>query len=198
MSLLTVCQKLALNVGLAQPTAIIGNTAREWIEAVHFAEEAGEEIARRVDWGALSVSEVVVSTGGSGPLTLTQNPISLDQGVTVNAPGIVRPLTRGEWNTLTQVEGTPRYFLLQGNKISFWPYLAVGATAAVSYKTGNWATNGARFVADTDTTKFPEELLLKGLILRWRKQKGMDFVTEEADYESALADYAAFDDRSRL
>ena len=53
-------------------------------------------------------------------------------------------------------------------------------------------------MADTDTALIDEELLLKCLIVRWRRQKGMDYADHEAEYEAALKSYAGFDDGGRL
>jgi len=197
MTLLTICQGLALNVGLESPTAVVTSSLREWAEAVQFANEAGEELARRVDWGVLHATTTLTGDGTNKVFTLTGS--RLDAGVTVKtSTGYVRPLTQAEWNTLTATQGTPRYFLLQGAILTLWPYLANAATVSVGYISKSWASSGATFVADTDTALIDEGLLLKGLIVRWRRQKGMDYADQEAEYEAALAQFAQFDGRSRI
>ena len=197
MTLLTICEGLALNVGLEVPTAVVTSSLREWDEAVQFANEAGEELARRVDWGVLHSTATLTGDGTNKVHTLTGS--RLDAGVTVKtSTGYVRPLTQAEWNTLTAVSGTPRYFLKQGNSVTLWPYLANAATVTASYISKSWASSGATFLADTDTALIDEGLLLKGLIVRWRRQKGMSYADEEAEYEAALAQFADFDGRSRI
>ena len=72
-------------------------------------------------------------------------------------------------------------------------------TAVVSVQIDAWFPNGTKeWAADTDTAVIDEKLILKGLILRWRRQKGMPFEDYEAEYEADLAALASFDDRSRL
>lgn len=53
MTLLTIARDLAKDVGLAIPDQVISSPLREWKEAVTLSNDAGEELARRVDWGAL-------------------------------------------------------------------------------------------------------------------------------------------------
>jgi len=124
----------------------------------------------------------------------------LVKGIAVKGSGgVARPLTRAEWASLTPTEGIPRYFLLEGQTLTLWPYLAVGETVTAITQSKNWCSaGGAAWVADDDTALINEALLLKGLIVRWRRQKGMDYADYEAEFEAALRDFASFDDRSRI
>jgi len=199
MSLLTICQGLAKNVGMAVPTAVITSSSREWIEAAQMANETGEELARRVDWGKLQEYTTLTGDGTNKTFALPSAFSRLSPGVCVTASGaIVRPLTRAEWNTLTPAQGSPRYFLLEGSDITLWPYLANAATATAQYQSKSWASSGQTFVADTDTSLIDESLFLKALVVRWRRQKGMDYADFEAEYEAALQNFANFDNRTRL
>jgi hypothetical protein len=199
MTLLTIAEGLAKNVGLRIPTVILTATEREWAEALHMANEAGEELARRVDWGVLTSSTTLTGDGTNLTFDLPADYARLTSGITIrSASGIVRPLTRAEWNGLTPAVGPPRYFLLEGDRVTLWPYLANLATVTVTYQSSEWASAGSSFMADTDTSLISEDVLLKCLIVRWRRQKGMPYADEEAEYEAALADAARFDDRGRL
>jgi hypothetical protein len=89
--------------------------------------------------------------------------------------------------------------LLEGAEITLWPYLANAATATVQFQSKNWTSAGsATFTADDQTSLIDEALFLKGLIVRWRRQKGMAYLDEEAEFEAALADLAKFNDRGRF
>lgn len=199
MTLLTIAEGLAKNVGVSVPTVVIGNSSREAAEMLQFANETGEELARRVDWGQLTASATLTGTGASVAHALPADFSRLTQGVCVAAgTAIVRALSRGEWNTLTHVQGTPRYFLLQGTTITLFPYLANAATATARYQSLNWCSAGQSFTTDGDTSLIDEGLFLKALIVRWRRQKGMPYQDEEAEYEAALADFAAFNNRNRF
>lgn len=200
MTLLTIAEGLAKNVGLAIPTTVITSGLREWEEAVSMANSAGEELARRVDWGELQTTQTLTGDGTNLTFDLGAYFSRITKGTAVLASSaIVRPLTRPEWGILTPAEGVPRYFLLEGNDVTLWPYLANTETATVSTQSKAWCSNGtALWDADTDTSLIDEDLFLKCLIVRWRRQKGMDYADYEAEYEAALQNFASFDDRSRL
>lgn len=200
MSLLTLAQGLARNVGMQVPSSVVGNAAREWVETLQFANETGEELARRVDWGQLQASTTLTGDGTNKVHALPAGFSRLNQGVCVRSgASIVRPLSRAEWNTLTPVEGAPRYFLLEGAEMALWPFLANAATVTVQYQSDLWTDAGtSQFTADTQSSLIDEDVFLKGLVVRWRRQKGMPYQDEEAEYEAALQDVARFNDRSRI
>jgi hypothetical protein len=200
MTLLTIANGLALNVGLEKTDTVIASPAREWAEVVEYSNLVGEELARRVDFGALHGSQTLTGDGTSKAFDLGTYFSRIGSGIAVTHNGaIVRPLTRAEWQSLTPVEGLPRYFLLEGDTVTVWPYLAIGDAVEVQTYTKAWASNGTdEWAADTDTSLIDEDLMLKGLIVRWRRQKGMDYEDYEAEFEAVLSDIARFDDRSRI
>lgn len=199
MSLLTICQNVARSVGVAVPTQIAGNTDRTATVLLSLANETGEELARRVDWGQLTAAQTLTGDGTDLTFSLPTAFSRIVRGVGVTgAGGIVRPLTRAEWGTLSAVEGAPRYFLLENRSFTLWPYLANGETVEVTYQSKNWSSSGENFAADDDTSLIDEDLFAKFLEVRWRRTQGMEFADQEAEAEGALLDFAGFNDRNRL
>lgn len=200
MTLLTICQTLAKDVGRMVPDVVATSGKRDWIEAVNMSNATGEELARRVDWGQLTKTTTLTGDGTNKKFTMPEGFSRIVAGEGVKGSnGAVRPLTRAEWADLTPVEGVPRYFLLEGDGVTLWPYLASGETVTVYYQSKNWCSNGgSTWTADTETALIDEALMAKGLIVRWRRQKGMQYADHEAEYEAAVADLANFNDRSRL
>jgi len=200
MSLLTICEKLAYDVGMEAPTQIITAPDRRWKEAASMGNATGDELARRVDWGALHSTATLTGDGTNKVHDLGATYDRITPGIAVTSGGVtIRPLSRAEWASLDALEGDPRYFLLEGQNVTLWPYLATGVTATVQYQTNAWCSNGtAEWAADTDTSLIDEDIFAKGLIVRWRRQKGMAYDDQEAEYEAALAEIASFDDRSRI
>ena len=196
---LEICRALAKNVGLVEPDVVFTSQDRAWAEAIQFANEQGRELLRRADWGALLEAGTVVGSGADVRLDLPADFERIAKGIAVtHSSGNVRPLSRAEWGALTPVEGSPRYFLLEEDKLRFWPYLATGDSVSVNYISANWCSSGAQLATDADTVVFDAGLFTLGLIVRWRRQKGMDYADFEAEYEAALADFAQFDDRARF
>lgn len=200
MSLLTVCTAVAADVGISAPAIVVATTEPEHVELNAFANAVAEDIAARVDWGALTTSATITGDGTATAKTINAAMRKVVDGAAVFTSGGVpiRPLSQAEWPTSNSA-GTPRFFLLQGKSIQFWPYLANGATATVRYVTLNWCSaGGSAFTADDQTTLFPEILLQLGLIAHWRRQKGMPYQDHEAAFEARLSQFAADDDRRRL
>lgn len=201
MTLLTIAQGLAKDVGLAVPDQVIASPSRSWIEVVPMANAVGEELARRVDWGQLTATATLTGDGTQTDHALPAgfSRITSGIGVVTESGTYARPLTRPEWGSLTAIEGLPRYFLLQGSTMRLWPHLASAISATVYYQSKFWCSNGTdQWMADDETSLIDESLFLKGLIVRWRRQKGMPYEDYEAEYEAALQDMARFNDRSRL
>lgn len=200
MSFLTICQELAKSVGLESPDLVITSPKREWAEAVVMSNAVGDEIARRVDFGVLRKSTTLVGDGVTQAYTLPNDFSRIIPGIGVQSAGAtVRPLTNAEWASLAPVVGVPRYFLLEARNITLWPFMAGAASATVRYQSRNWCGNGSnKWASDSDVALVDEELMVKGLIVHWRRQKGMPYEDYEAEYEAALTAIARFDDRSRI
>jgi hypothetical protein len=200
MTLLTIAQDVARNTALDVPATASGSTAREIVNVVQFINDTGLELARRVNWGALRASTTITGTGVNANFALPAYYLKLIEGGAVFAGSVaVRGgLSPDEWAALTPIEGTPRFYRLRGSSISFYPFLANAATASVNYQSTAWASNGTdRLQVDAETSLIPEDLLVKGAIWRQRRHVGQDFADQIAEYEAALADYAAYDARDR-
>lgn len=208
LTLLQVAQSVARDVGLAQPTAVVGSTDdtnRGMVEMKQCLDFVGEDLSRRVDWSALRTEVTLTGNGSAFAHPLPASYLRMMAGNAVKLAvslAIVRGgLSAEEFLSLPAVVGTPRYYLIGGPRgaktISFWPYLAnaFGATALVQSE--NWVASATSYQADSDIALLPSPLMVKGGIARWRRQKGMDFADYVAEYEAALANYAEFDDGAR-
>ena len=153
------------------------------------AQEAGDEIARRVDWKRLH-----------SQLTLTINAQAMPDDFQRFVPGggvrtaegdvFVRPVTNSAlWGIVRNNQSAQAFYYLVNNVISIAPpELAVGAL--VVYISKNWltGTSGSKpsYTADDDTAVFPERLLVKNIIWRWRRQKGLAYDDQLAEFEADL------------
>lgn len=198
MTLLEICEALAKNVGMAVPVAIVGANDRNAVEALQLANEAGLELAERVDWSALTETTSFAGTGADTAHALPAAWLrpTWSGGVRYGTVAL-RPLTASEWGTITATGGAPRYFYIEGRTIKFYRYPSVGMTVTARYQSNEWASTGRRFTADDAEPLVPADLLLKGLIARWRRQKGMEYADQEAEYEASLKTYASFEDGGR-
>ncbi|BEV44767.1 hypothetical protein [Afipia carboxidovorans] len=201
MTLLSIAANVATNVGVKAPTSVLTNTSDKNADKIAvFSAETCDELARRADWASLRKTVTVTGTGNPGALALPSDFLRLIAGMSVKTSAgmpVRTGLSPDEWNSLTPVEGTPRFAMLQGGSISFYPYLAYAATATVTYQSNAWGPSGAKWSNDGDVPLLPERLVTQGTIWRWRRQLGQDFQDYLAEYEAAIADYAKFDEGMR-
>lgn len=199
-NLIEIAKNVTPRIGLSLPDRISGSTQREHLEILEYLNAVGEDLTRRVDWGILTKETIMQGTGNDDAVMVASDLHRLAQRTAVIHNGKpLRALTRTEWNTLTSVEGEPRYYLLEGSELSLWPHLSLNDSARVFYQTVNWCDNGSReFRLDEDAPLIPSELFELGLVYRWKRQKGLPYADFENEYEASLNNYASFDDNSRL
>lgn len=208
MTLLQVAQSVARDVGLAQPTAVVGatdDTDRGMVEMKQNLDFVGEELARRVDWSALRSEVTLTGDGTALAHPLPASYLRMMAGNAVKLAVSFAPVRGGlsaeEFKSLPPVVGTPRFYLIGGPRgaktINFWPYLANAFAATALVQSENWVASATAYAADGDIASVPSPLMVKGGIARWRRQKGMDYADYVAEYEAALANFAEFDDGAR-
>ena len=196
MSLLTIAQAIAPELSIAAPATVLTNTSDDAVKLVQFTVAAANEITRRVDWGALRSTATLTGTGASGLLALPAGVSRLIEGaaIKVNSGDVVRAgLSPDEWNALPTLSGTPRYAYLTGTSIGFYPFLASGATATVTYHSSHWCASGATWGSDSEAALIPELLIQQGTIWRWRRHLGQDYQDYLAEFEATLAELSKFD-----
>lgn len=189
MTLKTAVNAACDVVSLDRFDTVYGNNNPNAQTMIEFAQEAGEEIARRVDWEKTLKS----ATAPSSPFALPeifQRLIS--GGAVITATGeFARPvLNGGEWTIINQVPTVQPYFFIRGGNILFAP-ASSGTGAVIEFVSKNWIKAGsdekAAFTADDNTLLFPERLLTMGLIWRWKRQKGLGYEDQLSEFEAALA-----------
>ena len=197
MTLLEMAQGLAKNVGLEVPSVVLASPDREWVEFAHLSAQEGTELSRRVDWGQQQKTVTITGTGAATTFDLPDDFSRITKGAIAQPP--MRPLSLAEFQTIPMQEGTPRYYFLQYKKIQFYPYLAAGATVTVPYQSRNFIDGGSDvWTVDTEEPALDADLMLRGVIVRWRRQKGMDYADYEAEYEANIRDLAEFNQDSRI
>lgn len=189
MTLKTAINSVCDLVSLDRFDTIAGNNDPNAQTMIELAQEAGEEIARRVDWNKTFKTAVVPTS----PYALPEDFQRLIPGgaITTAAGDFVRSVLNGnEWTVINRVPSSQAYFFLRGGGILFAP-VAAGVGAVIEYVSRNWILAGsdekAAFTADDNKLLFPDRLLTLGVIWRWKRQKGLAYEDPLAEFEAALA-----------
>lgn len=189
MALLDIVKDAAALLGLSPPSAVASAPDLTTQQLLAHATQAGKEVAAFHDWSGLSVGYAFAGDGVTTAFNLPSDfsrfaqgqLILLDGGWTrLNGPLDPRQLTALRAQSVSTIANQ---FYRRGSVITVTPALDIGRSAIFEYVANAWCvpTTGAnktRFTLDSDTTIFDEDLVMLGLVWRWRKAKGMDYADD--------------------
>lgn len=189
MSILSIVNEVADVTSLSRFDSVYGSDDPNAAAMLALAKEGGEEISRRADWRDMLKEFTAVLS----PTELPEDFQRLIPGGAVrSAAGVFfRPVSNGsQWTVVKQIPSAQAYFFLIGSQMQFHPQ-AAGENALIDYVAVNWIkTDGGEEVSDwtsdDDTPLFPERLLEKNLLWRWRRKNGLDFADQLAEFEADL------------
>lgn len=190
MTLLTAINQVCDVVVLDQFESVYGSDDPNAQTMVALAKEAGDEIARRADWQTL----LKTGTATSNPYTLPADFQRLIPGGAVRTASgaFCRSVTEGsQWSVIAASASVQPFFFARGDEILFAP-VSAAVSATVEYVSKNWVIGDPfaerdEFASDDDKTSFPERLLVKGIMWRWKRQKGLSYEDDLAEFEADLA-----------
>lgn len=192
MSLLTICQEAASQLGLRQPSTIVGSADLTAQILYRFANQAGKELMRFHDWQNLIVEVNFTSlatqeqTGALPPADydrMIYNPEVWDRTSDIRISG---PVPQRGWQRLkaSASGGLGACWRIIGNEMNVLPVMTAGHTLAFEYISKRWAassggTRQSSFMADTDETRLSEDLLVLELVWRFRQSRGFAQYAED-------------------
>lgn len=203
MTLLATVQEFCERTGLSAPQAVIGNSDKGITQIKGLMHEVITDITGRGQVWPLLRKEGTFTTlaAESQGTILSMAPYGFKYIIqdTIYNRSQKRPLygPRGAqaWQLSKAIVDTGpigTWRVMAGN-LYIQPTPTAGETVAFEYAS-DWAilaTDGTtwkkRFTTDTDYFALNEDLLLLGLRWKWKKEKGLTFVTEKQDYEALLA-----------
>ncbi len=189
MTLLSAINEVCDVVSLDQFESVYGSNDPNAQTMVALAQEAGDEIARRADWQRM----LATHTAAASPENLPEDYQRMTPGGAVRtATGdFFRPITNSsQWAVIVGIPSAQPYFFVRGQQILFSP-AASAVGAVIEYLSKFWVLHdpegpGDTLSADDDTPLFPERLLVKGIIWRWKRQKGLPYEDNLAEFEAGL------------
>jgi hypothetical protein len=118
-----------------------------------------------------------------------------------NRWSVIGPKDAQEWQWLkaSYVTTGPRMrFRIAGNKFVIWPMPTAQVILGFEYQSGAWAQSASgtpqqKLINDTDTSLFPDYLMILGTKLKYFQIKGFDTTELKADYLRELSKFKAQD-----
>lgn len=150
---------------------------------------AGRDIATRVEWAG--TSKTLSVDAGATEVELPADFQEMAEGGAVVLSGAdyapVRPvLSPSMWQMLSASASSQPYYHIDGGFVRFSPAIPAGG-ASIRYVSSNWvADNKSTITTNLDTPVFPETLLARGTIYRWKRQKGLPYDDLMAEFEADL------------
>lgn len=185
MTIKTVINNVCDIISVDRFDTVVNNDKAQAL--LRMAKAAGDEIARRVDWSRT----LKTSTLGTPALIPSDfQRLIPGGGITTAAGAPVRPVTNGaQWATLVSSNTSQPFFFESSDRFLFQPSSA-GAGASLLYVSKFWILSGTtpqeNFTSDDDAILFPERLLEKNVIWRWKRQQGLVFDDNLAEFEADL------------
>ena len=194
MSLLTICQDAADQVGVNRPTAIAGLTSNEDARKLfRLANKVGKRLMKNFVWKELTEEQTFTAIAGSEQTSFLPSDFDRfipetmwDRTNDIHIPGPVKAV---EWQGYQAISTSDvsKKFYHRGSSIYMTSDMDGGESLAFEYVTKNWAedsggTGQTAFAADTDTAKIDEELITLGVIYEYLKSKGFDTREARHDY----------------
>ncbi len=178
MSLLTIGQNVAREVGVIQPTAITTATDPDVAKILRLCNKVGERLQKIFDWQVLTKERTFTSVATEEQTGIFTGITDFDRFVPETfwdrtAQDLISgPITAVEWQGLkaTSYSNTEaRKFRHRGGLVYITPTMAAGKTLAFEYISTDWcessgAVGKSAFTADTDVGRISEELITRGVI----------------------------------
>lgn len=205
MSLLSIVQDAASQLGLRQPSFVVGSTDLTAQILFRFANQAGKELMRYHDWQALVVEVSATSTAAviqTGMLPSADFDRMIYNAEVWNRSDDLRytgPTPQRFWQQLQSGEtgGVVGWWRIIANEMNIYPAPTAGKIIAFEYISKRWARSSggsaqAKFLADTDTTVLDEDLITLEMVWRFRQSRGFaqyaeDMSTCEREKEKAAS-----------
>lgn len=200
MSLLTICQTAAEEIGFDAPSSIIGNSEASAVRLLRLADRTGKTLAKK-NWDLL-LKEYTFSTTASEPqyaLPSDYRSMASDTAWNQTSNQPMWRISQSCWAyEKSSVSSTydDRFRLFGddaspsiGAKFTIIPTPSATETIYYQYYSTNWLTDSggtterSAFASDTDVTIFDEDLMTLGVIWRLLKSLGQPYLEERAEYD---------------
>lgn len=200
MTCLQIIQTACRRVGIAAPQFVLSSQDLLIAQMLELCNEEGQELAARYPWEALQTETTFTTVAAQiqGPLSTIAPGFKYIVNDTIWNRSLRRPVygpkSEQDWQQAKamQINGPFNSFRIIGDVINFYPVPVAGQTCALEYITDSWITTAtgvsSSWTADADTPLLNEQLLIAGLIWRWKQAKGMNYAEDFAKYERRVVD----------
>ena len=201
LSCLQIVQTACRRIGIPAPAAAFTSQDPQIIQLLSLSEEEGQEHATRYPWQALQTettfTTVAAQVQGSMSVIAPNYDYIVNDTIwnrTLRRP-VYGPKSEQDWQQAQamQINGPFNSFRIIGDVLNFYPNPVGGQTCAFEYISKNWISTlvggtSSVWTNDADTPLINDEVLVLGLVWRWKQAKGLDYAEDFGKYERRMAD----------
>ena len=212
MTLLTICQDAANEIGVPSPSTVVGSTDTTNIQLLAAANREGKNLVAGYDWQTLIKEEAhtTLAAESQGDMsTIATDFLRFSNDTMWNRTTDRKyygPLNNAQWQRLkaSVSSGITNYFRIRGNALLFHPAPPAGESVFFEYIGKNWVitsgstANATSFAADANTTVLDEDLITLGVIWRFLKQKGLPYDNQFQEYRLKLSEKQSKDGAKQI
>lgn len=203
MSLLTVCQNVADEIGISRPSTIINNTDSTAVRIYRNFLRTGKILAQK-DWPQLIKPETITTSSGEPQydlpadfrsfVTETMWNRTTDKQVFLISPQLwayEKSVNVSTFDDRFRIMGNDAVPSI-GQRITIHPTPSAAETIAYEYYSTNWLTDSgatsekATPTADSDEVILDEDLIEMGTLWRVLKTMGQPYLEEKVDFDRQL------------
>ena len=185
-SLLDIITRVADELSLDRPSAVVAATAQQTRTLFACAQDAGRSLLRAHEWGALQTVGTITTVNGTASYALASNYDRMvpDTGWNRTGDTMLQGPDSPQVDRYLQESGvaqtsTRQRFRLKGSNVTIWPTPTSAETLVYEYVSNKWALSSGgtaqiEFLADTDTSYFDPNLMKAEIKWRFIKARGLD------------------------
>ncbi len=192
MTLLTIVSDACDRMGLTRPTSVTTSSDQNVRVLLGLAQEEGKSLAKRHDWQVLQAEHTFATVDATASYALPSGFRYIIKDTVFNRTSrrrMVGDLTPDQWQQ-TQASLVTRVnpaFRIRTNLFYISPTPTAAETIAYEYLSKNWCQSNAvaqsAWTLDSDTGILDEDLMILGIIWRFRAAKGLDYAESMQTYE---------------
>lgn len=210
MTLLSIAQDAADEIGLERPSSIYGSTNPTAQKLYRYANSVGNLLMKGYAWQQLRAEQTFSALGQEEQTGIL--PSDFDRFVPETFWNrstqilVSGPKSDVDWATLKAENQTlydVAYFILRGGSVFIYSAPSANANLAFTYVKNTWARSSGgtaqiKFLADTDTSVIDEELITLGVVASFLAGDGQPFGKAQDNFDSRFAQLVDSDQPSAM